>query len=254
VWNQIFLYTLIHDHIWIHGFTGVDWTISKMNDSNQLMHCERFSVNFISDWVIIVGLEITHISSAQDTTVRPLITSCFSEHIYRLKHAWSWSWCASRTLRVVKSILRLSWAIGSGIHRISSLSERQIFQSYLHPTRPTWPTFRAISMPGINISTLMMFEKISARHQKSMPELSSCWFHIPQQMATELTKHGIMRWDPCCFNLNILKSPVLAWNRIVQMDCADNVILCWLTELQIMQNISWILNPHMAHAQCVQLP
>jgi len=51
----------------------------------------------------------------------------------------------------------------------------------------------------------------------------------------------------------LLTELVPAWNGTVLMDCSDNVILMLVPGSEIIQNKSWLLKCHMAHAWCVEL-
>lgn len=47
---------------------GLDWIASKWSYCNQQMPCDSISLNLISCWAMIVGLNIIHISSENYTT------------------------------------------------------------------------------------------------------------------------------------------------------------------------------------------
>jgi len=153
---------------------------------------------------------------------------------------------------VVKSTARCTWATGGGISRINCLPERRLCQSYVQPTRLCWAIFQAISMPGCCISQFVIVREISAGNQNTSPGFSSGWCHVPWMVPKWLVKHGIMRLELCCLNLGILTSLALAWNGIVEMDSSDNVTLCWLPGLGIIQNTLWLLKSHWTYACCAK--
>jgi len=159
---------------------------------------------------------------------------------------------ASLTVRVVHSTTRWTRPISGGIRRINFLPERQLCQSYVHPTRFPCPIIRAISMPGRCTSRLVLFKKICASHLQSAPGFFSGWSHVPSKVPKTLAKHGIMQLELCCLNLGILTSLAMAWNGIVEMDSSDNVTLCRLPGSGIILNKSWLLKSHMAHARCAK--
>jgi len=213
---------------------------------------ESSSLNSISGSAMTVGLKMTHISLEHYTTGIFSNLSGFFWHISHFRCTSALNQCASLTRRVVESTARWTRAIGGGIHRINFLPERRLCQSYVHPTRLTWPIFRAISTPGCCISQLAIFEKISAVHQKSASGFLSGWSHGPRRVPRSLTKHGIPRLELCFLNFSILISLAPAWNGIVQMNSSENVTLCWLPGSGIIRNKSWLLKSHMAHVRCVK--
>ena len=191
------------------------------------MPCESSSLNVISGCAMIVALKITHISSEHCTT--RIFSNVFSSssHIH-LRQTSIVKWWASLTLRDVESTARWTPVTVAGIQRINFLPERQLYQSYVHPTRLTRPVVRAISLPGCCISWLLLFEDISTCHLQWVPGFLSDWFHVPRMVQKTLTKYGITRWDLSCLISGILTPLAMAWNGIVQMDSGDNVSLCWL--------------------------
>jgi len=147
----------------------VDWTTPKWNPSNQQMPCESSSLNSISGFAMILGLQMTLISSEHYTTGIFSHVSSSSYHICLFRHTLMSNQCALLTLWAVVSTARQTQVIDGGIHQINFLPERQLCYSFLPPTRLTWPISRAISMPGCCISQLVTFEKISARHLQTVP-------------------------------------------------------------------------------------
>jgi len=160
--------------------------------------------------------------------------------------------CSSLSMRVVKYTVRQTRAIGGGICKINFLLERQLCQSYVHPTRLSWPVVWAISMASRCISPMVICEWISAAHLKSAPVFLLGWSHVPQKVPKTSKQHGITRLELRCLNLGILTSLALAWNGIVQLDSSNNVTLCWLPGSGIILNKSRLLKSHMAHAQCAK--
>jgi len=238
----------------LSDISGMERTTSKLNHSILLMPYESSSLNLISGSAMTVGLQMSHISSEHYTTE---IFSNVSGSCWHISHFRSTSIVnrgTSQPLRVIESTVTWTEAIGGGIHRINFLPERRWCQSYVHPTRLTWLIFWAISMPGNSISQLVIFERISAAHQKSAPGFLSDWSHVPWKVPRPLTKPGIPRLELCCLNLGILTSLALASNGIVQMNSSNNVTLCWLPGSGIILNRSWLLKCQMAYVQCVKFP
>jgi len=149
------------------NISGVDWTPSKWNHSNQQMPYERSSLNWISGSAMIVGLKMSHISSAHYTTGMYSNVSRSFWHISHFRRSWILNWCASLSLRVIESTARWTWVSGGEMHRINFLPERRLWQVDVHPTRLTEPIVRATIMPGHCMSQLVIFDKISAAQLKT---------------------------------------------------------------------------------------
>jgi len=179
------------------------------------------------------------------------VSSSF-QHCAHFKRTSILNLWAPLTLRAIESAARWGLAIGGGIDKINFLPERQLCQSFVHPTTLTWPIFQAISMPGHCILKLVTFEKISAIHWKSAPGFLPGWSHVPRKVPKTLTWHAILRLELCCLNWGILTSLALAWNGIVQMDSSDNVTLFWMPGSGIIWSKSWLLKSDIAHAWCVK--
>jgi len=109
-------------------------------------------------------------------------------------------------------------------------------------------------MPGRCISQMIIFENISAGHLKSASGLSLGWFHVPQMVPKLPTRHAIPGLERWCHHSGILPYLVPAWNGIVLMDFRDYIILFWQPWSGIIQNKSWLLQSHMAHAWYVKFP
>jgi len=123
------------------NMAGVDWTTTKSNHSNQQMFYKSWSLISIAVSAMIVGLKITLISLAYYTTgIFSNVSSLFC-HISQFRHTLILNRCTSLTPRVVQSTVRRTWVIGGGIKRINLLAERQLYQSYVHPTTLTRPIF-----------------------------------------------------------------------------------------------------------------
>ena len=116
-----------------HGginISGVDWTSTKLNQSNQQTPSESSSLNSISCLALIVGLKMTHISSEHHSTGIFSNVSSSSKHISHFRHTSILNRCALLTLRVVESPAKWIWATGGTIQRINLLPERRLCQSY----------------------------------------------------------------------------------------------------------------------------
>jgi hypothetical protein len=106
----------------------LDWTTTKLYHSNQQVPYQSSSHNLISDWAMIVALNMIHLSSENYTTG---ISSTVSSTIWHtsdfrrtaISHKW-----ACLTLRAVKSTARRIREIGDGIHRISLTPEQRLCQ------------------------------------------------------------------------------------------------------------------------------
>jgi hypothetical protein len=119
------------------NISGMDWTTTKSNHSNQQMPCESSSLNSISSLAMTVGLKMTHTSLEHYTSgIFSNVSSSFW-HISHFRRTSSLIWCASLTPRVIEFTARSTPAIGGGIHRINLLQERRMCQSYVHLTRLT---------------------------------------------------------------------------------------------------------------------
>jgi len=88
------------------NISGVDWTTTESNHSNQQMPCESCSLNSTSGSAMIVGSKMTHISSEHYSTgiSSNVYSSCW--HISHFRHTSILNRCASLTLRVVESTVR----------------------------------------------------------------------------------------------------------------------------------------------------
>jgi len=235
----------------LNNISGMDWTTSKSNHSNQQMLYKSSSLNLISGSAIIVGEKMTHISSEHcPTAIFPNLSSSFW-HISHFRRTSILNRGASLALMGLKSTTRRTRAIGGGIHRINFLPDQRLYQWYVHPARLTSPIFRATSMPGCFISQLVIFEKLSTAHLKHswlLVRLIPCHLKVPKT----LMKLCIPRLELCCLNSGILTSLALAWNGIVQIDSSDNVTLFSLPGSGNIRNMSWLLKFHIAHACCVE--
>jgi len=186
--------------------SDVDWTTSKSNHSNQQMPYNSSSLNSILGLAMIVGLKMTHISSEHYTTgIFSNISSSFW-HIFHSRCTSILNWCSLLTVRVVQSTARWTRVIGGGIQRFNFLPERRMFQSYVHPTKRTWPIFQATSLPRCLIWQFVIFEKKSAAHLTWAPGLLSGLAHVHQKVWKTLTKHGILQLELCCLHWGILTS------------------------------------------------
>ena len=119
------------------NISGVDWTTSKSNHSNQQLPYERSSLNLILGSVMIVGLKMTHISSEHYTTGIISNVSRSFWHISHFRCTLILPQCALLTLRVIESTARWTRAIGGGIHSINFLPEWRLCLSYVNPPRLT---------------------------------------------------------------------------------------------------------------------
>ena len=183
---------------------AMDWTTAKSNHFNLQMHCESSSQNSIWGSAMIVGLKIIRLSPAHYITGMISNVSSYFEHISDFRRTWILNCWASQNRKVVEYTARWTPATGGGIHRISLLPEWRLCQSFVHPTRLTWPLFQAISMPGHCIPRMVIFEKISAIHQKSTPQCLLGCFHVPREAPKIQTMHGILRLEQCCPHSGIL--------------------------------------------------
>jgi hypothetical protein len=75
---------------------------------------------------------------------------------------------------------------------------------------------------------------------------------VPRKLLKTIMKHQMTQLGLCCLSIVILRLLALAWNGIVQIDYSDNVNLCWLPGLGVIQTKSWLLKSHLAHAWCVK--
>ena len=121
-----------------HGLiniSGMDWTPTKSKHSNQQMPYESGSLNSILCSAMIVRLKMTHLSSEHYSTGIFSNVSGYFWHICHSRHTSIVNRCASLILRVIESTVRCTRVIGGGIHKINFLPERQLCQSFVHPTR-----------------------------------------------------------------------------------------------------------------------
>ena len=88
------------------NISGVDWTTSKSNHSNQQMPYESIFLNSISGSAMMVGLKMTPISSEHYTTGIFSNVSHSFWHISHFRRTSILNWCASLTVRVVESTAR----------------------------------------------------------------------------------------------------------------------------------------------------
>jgi len=65
-------------------------------------------------------------------------------------------------------------------------------------------------------------------------------------------RHGILQLELYYPHSGISTSLLLAWIGLELLDSRDNVIFFGLSGLGIIQNKSWLLKSHVAHAQCVK--
>jgi len=253
----------------VHDFQQAQWSRQQMKTwIDQHLRCglDNYKIQsfqsadalrmFLSELVFGVGDDswIEDESHIFGTLYSRDIFKCIQFLLGHLpfRHTSILNQCALLTLRVIESTARWTRATGGVIHWINFLPEWRLWQSYVHPTRLTWPILWAIHTPGHCVSWLVLFEKLSAGHLKSTPGFSLDWSHGPQKMPKTLAKHGIMLLELCCLNIGISASLALAWNGIVQMDSSENVTLCWLPGSGSLRNKSWLLKSHMAHAWCVK--
>jgi len=152
---------------------GVDWTTSKSSHFNLQMLCKSASQNSISGSAMIVALKINRLFSEHYNTGIFLNVSSSFRHISHSRGGWFLNQCASQTRKVTECTVRWTPATGGGIHKISFLPERWLCQSFVHPTRLTWPIIQASSMPGHCIWRFVIFEKKCTIQQKA--RLDSCW-------------------------------------------------------------------------------
>jgi len=195
---------------WKHGsinISGMDWTISRLNYSNQQVPLESSSLNSIPGSLIMFVLRMTHLSS--DIIVQGYFqmysltssTSCFSgkPRFLTAAHCWLWGWsnilCDNHRRLVVKISFQREWPL---------------CQSYVNPTRLTWPICQAISMPGRCISQLVKLKKIFPGNLQSSSGLFSGGSHIPRKVPKTLMNYGITWLEFYCLNLCILTSLALA--------------------------------------------
>ena len=201
---------------------------------------------------MIVGLKVICTSSKYYTTgIFPNVYSSFW-HIAHFRRTSILDWCASQTRILAEYTPRWTDAIGGEVRKISFLLELRLCQSFVQLTTPTWTIFRATSVTGCSISRLAIFKMISAAHLTRVPGFMSGWCPVPRRVPNILTRHGILWLEQCCLHFGILTSLALAWNGILLMDSRVNVILSWLHGSGIIQNKSWLLRFHMAHARCVK--
>jgi len=211
---------------------------------------ESSSLDSISGSAMRVGSTIIRTSSEHYTT--GIFSNVYSSfwHFAHFRHTSIVKWFALPTGKVTEYSVRWTQAIGSGIHKISSLLERWLCQSFVYPTRPTSAIFRLTSMPGRYISWSGIFEKISAVHLNSAPGFLLGWSPVLGKVRKILTTHGILRLEQCSPHSGILASLALDRNGIVLRDPRDNVILFWLPGSGIIQNKSLLLKSYIAHAWC----
>jgi len=183
---------------------GVDWTTWKSNHFNLKMLGERSSLKSILGSAMIVGLKIIHISSERYTI--GIFSNVFSYfwHISYFRPTSIMKWCASQTGKVTKYSAIWRPATSGSIRKIGFLPEQQLCQSFVHPTRLTWPIFLGTRMPGRCVSWLVIFEKISAGHLKGMPGFSLGWIHVPQKVPKLPMRRGIQPLEQWCPHFGIL--------------------------------------------------
>jgi len=165
---------------------------------------ESPSPDSISGSAIIVGLNIIFISSENYTT--GILANVYSSFWF-VSHCRCTpivNWCAMQTPKVTEYTTRQPLVTGSGICKISLLPVWQLCQSYVHSTKPSWPIFRATSIPGHCIWQLVIFEKISAAHLQSAPGFSLGRSHVSRKKPKILTRHGIPRLELCYSHLEIM--------------------------------------------------
>jgi len=182
------------------------------------------------------------------------ISNLFSSiwHISHFRSTLILDWCAPQTRKVAGYTASWTQVIGGGIPKISFLPEWRLCQSFGHLTRPTWHMFGAIGMPGHCISRLVIFDKICTGHLNRAPGFSLGWSPVPWEVPKILMMHGFLRMELCRLHSGNLTQLAPAPNRIVPMYSADYVMLFWQPGLGIIQNKSWLLRSHMAHARCVK--
>ena len=88
------------------NISGVDWTTSQSDHSNRQMWYESSSLNLISGSAMLVGLNMTHISSEHYTTGIFSNVSRSLWHISHFGHTSILNRCTWLTLRVVESTAR----------------------------------------------------------------------------------------------------------------------------------------------------
>jgi len=201
---------------------------------------------------MIIQLKIIHTFSEHYTTGK--LSNAYSSfwHISHFRRTSILSQWALQTRQAAEYTARWTQAIGGGICKISLLLERRLCQSFVHPTRPTWPIFQATSIPEHSISRSMIFEKISAPHLNSVPGFLFGWSPVSRQVLKIMTRYSIPWLEKWCPHSRILTSLALAWNWIVMIDSRDNVILLWLPWSGIIPNLLLLLKSHMAYAWCVK--
>jgi len=88
------------------NISGVDWTTTKSNHSNQQVPYESSSQNWISGSARIVGFKAIHISSEHYTAgIFSNVSSSFW-HISHFRRTLILNWCASLTLGAIESTAR----------------------------------------------------------------------------------------------------------------------------------------------------
>jgi len=231
---------------------GVDWTTSTSNHFNQQMLFTSCSADSILGLAMIVRSKIIRTSSEHNIT--GIFSNVYSSfwHISHFRCTSILNRCALEPRNVAEYIVRWTQAIGGGKRKSSFLLERWLCESFVHPTRPTWPILWATSMPGCCISWSVIFNKISAIHLESAPGFLLGWSPVLRKVTKILLRYAIRRLEQCCPHSGILTSLALAWNGIVVMDSGDIIILFWLPGSDIIRNMSWLLKSHMAHARCVK--
>jgi hypothetical protein len=228
----------------------MDRMTSKSYHSNRRMRWECFSLHSILGLAMRVRLKTTYISSEHYSTGIFWNVSMSSLHIVRFTHTTILIRGALLTLMVVTIVAWWIQAICGGIHKIKVLPDWEFWQLDVYPTRLSWPIFWVISMSGHCIPYLVIFRNISTRYRNSLSGFLMGRSHIPQKVSTTLTKHGTIQLKLCYHNLDMLLSLAMAWNKIVLMNCSDNVTSFWLPGLGIIRNKFWLLQSYMAHAQC----
>jgi hypothetical protein len=136
---------------------------------NHLMLYGSPSLDSISGWPMTIELKINHTSWEHYTTA---ILSNVYRSCLHIAHFWSRLNLNRSTLQTQKvTEYKVRWTFAGGCERskISFLPERQLFGSFLHPTRPTWPISQAMSLSGHWNSSFAILGQISPVPQQSAP-------------------------------------------------------------------------------------
>jgi hypothetical protein len=108
------------------------------------------------------------------------------------------------------------------------------------------------SISGHCHSQSVVLEKKSAAHLQGETGLLLGWSSVSRKVPKILTRRFILRFKQRSSHSRILTSLALDCTGIVLRNSRNNVNLFWMRGSAIIQNKSWLLKSHMAHAWCVK--